>query len=65
MELFSQVGKVKKTNIITDKETGDSKGFGFVEMNNQKDVEKAIEKLHGNEVEGKSIKVYESGSNKQ
>jgi len=64
IELFSQVGKVKKANIITDKETGDSKGFGFVEMNNQKDVEKAIEKLHGNEVEGKSIKVYESGSNK-
>ena len=62
IELFSQVGKVKKANIVTDKETGDSKGFGFVEMNNQKEAEKAVEELHGNELEGKSIKVHMSGS---
>jgi RNA recognition motif-containing protein len=63
IELFSQVGKVKKTNIVTDKETGDPKGFGFVEMNNQKEAEKAVEKFDGHELEGKAIKVAVSGSN--
>jgi RNA recognition motif-containing protein len=64
IELFLQIGKVKKVNIVTDKETGDSKGFGFVEMSNKKDAEKAVEKLHGDKLEGKPIEVYESGSNK-
>lgn len=62
IELFSQVGKVKKVHVVTDKETGVSKGFGFVELNNHKEAKKAIERLNGKELEGKPINVNEAGS---
>lgn len=57
-EMFSQVGKVVSATVITDKYTGRSKGFGFVEMENDKEADEAIEKLNDTEVEeGKKIAV--------
>jgi RNA recognition motif-containing protein len=57
--LFGQVGDVESVNIITDRDTGRSKGFGFVEMGNE-DADKAIAQLNGTELNGRSITVNEA-----
>ena len=57
---FEEYGRVDSTKIITDRETGRSKGFGFIEMPNQEEAEKAIEGLNGKELEGRAVKVNES-----
>ena len=57
--LFGQVGEVESVNIITDRDTGRSKGFGFVEMGNE-DADKAIAQLNGTELNGRSITVNEA-----
>lgn len=59
-QLFAEYGPVAKVNIIQDRESGRSKGFGFVEMTNQADGEKAIENLDGSESLGRNIKVNEA-----
>jgi RNA recognition motif-containing protein len=51
-EMFSKVGEVVSATVISDKFSGRSKGFGFVEMANDKDADKAIEELNGKELEG-------------
>ena len=56
-DLFAQYGEVSSANIITDRETGRSRGFGFVDMPNDEDGQKAIEELNGKEFEGKEINV--------
>lgn len=56
-ELFAQFGPVKSANIIEDRETGRSKGFGFVEMENTEDGEKAIEGLNGEAIDGRNLTV--------
>lgn len=57
--LFEQVGQVDSVNIITDRDTGRSKGFGFVEMGSD-DAEKAIAELNGKEIDGRSLTVNEA-----
>ena len=57
---FAEFGSVDSAKIITDRETGRSKGFGFVEMPNQAEAEKAIEELNGHEMDGRALKVNES-----
>ena len=57
MEDFGAVNSVK---IIVDRETGRSKGFGFVEMENEEDAKKAIEELNGAEFEGRTMVVNEA-----
>ena len=57
---FAEFGDVDSAKIITDRETGRSKGFGFVEMPNQAEAEKAIEELNGHELDGRALKVNES-----
>ena len=47
LDLFQQAGQVTSATIITDRHTGQSKGFGFVEMNNEQEAQSAIEKLNG------------------
>ena len=59
-ELFSEIGPVSSANIIEDRETGRSRGFGFVEMTNQQDGENAIAQLNGKEVDGRQLKVNEA-----
>ncbi|MFI3314326.1 MAG: RNA-binding protein [Rikenellaceae bacterium] len=56
-ELFSQFGEVSSANIITDRETGRSRGFGFVEMPNDDEGQKAIDAINGTEFEGKVLNV--------
>ncbi len=56
-ELFEEHGQVTSANIITDKFTGGSRGFGFVEMPDDSEGKKAIEELHETEFEGKTLNV--------
>ncbi len=56
-ELFSQHGEVVYTKVITDRETGRSKGFGFVEFSNPEDATTAKEAMNGAELEGRAIVV--------
>ncbi|MBN2158920.1 MAG: RNA-binding protein [Spirochaetes bacterium] len=55
--MFSEFGSVSESKIITDRDTGRSKGFGFVEMPNQTEGDEAIKQLNGREMEGRNIKV--------
>lgn len=59
-DLFGEIGQVESANIIEDRETGRSRGFGFVEMTNQADGETAISQLNGKEVDGRQLKVNEA-----
>jgi RNA recognition motif-containing protein len=59
-ELFSQVGQVQSATVITDKFSGQSKGFGFVEMTTAEEVAKAIQQFNETELKGRSIKVNEA-----
>lgn len=58
--LFSQAGSVDTATVIMDKMTGRSKGFGFVEMSNDDEAQKAIEMFNGTEFEGRKITVNEA-----
>ena len=55
--LFMQFGEVASANVITDRETGRSRGFGFVEMPNEEEGQKAIDQLNGTSFEGQTITV--------
>lgn len=59
-ELFAAHGGVDSVQIITDRMTGRSKGFGFVEMSDNDEAAKAIEALNGHELEGRSLTVNEA-----
>jgi RNA recognition motif-containing protein len=59
-EAFEAFGEVTSTSIIKDKYTGDSRGFGFVEMPNKTEGEKAISGLNGKELKGRTITVNEA-----
>ncbi|MFW6140680.1 MAG: RNA recognition motif domain-containing protein [Acidobacteriota bacterium] len=56
-EAFEEFGQVSSVKIITDKHTGDSRGFGFVEMPNHSEANSAISALNGKDLKGRSIKV--------
>ncbi|MDH5580949.1 MAG: RNA-binding protein [Bdellovibrionales bacterium] len=59
-DVFAKFGAVASCRIITDRDTGRSKGFGFVEMSSASEAEKAIRELDGQEVEGRNLKVNEA-----
>src|ERR1700733_7195727 len=59
-DTFAQVGRVESVQIITDRDTGRSKGFGFVEMGDDETVEKAIAPFNGKEVNGRALTVNEA-----
>ena len=59
-EIFEEYGEVGETKIISDKFSGRSKGFGFVEMANDAEANNAIKELNNAEVSGRNIKVNES-----
>jgi len=56
-ELFSQAGTVVSAKVITDRETGRSKGYGFVEYASEAETAKAIELFNGKDLDGRAIKV--------
>ena len=58
--LFSQYGNVESVAVITDRETGRSKGFGFVEMSSDAEAEKATNALNGTDFDGRNIVVSEA-----
>jgi RNA recognition motif-containing protein len=59
-ELFGAVGTVESAHIIEDRETGRSRGFGFVEMSSKEEGENAIAQLNGKEIDGRELKVNEA-----
>ena len=60
IELFSEFGEVASARVINDRETGRSKGFGFVEMNDDTAALAAIEALNEKEVDGRTLRVNEA-----
>ena len=59
-ELFAQTGSVETVRIITDRDTGRSKGFGFVEMTNNDEAQAAISALNGQQSNGRALTVNEA-----
>ena len=58
--LFGQVGAVTSANVISDKFSGQSRGFGFVEMDSAQEAQTAIEKFNGYELQGRALTVNEA-----
>ena len=59
-ELFAQAGKVVDAVVISDRYSGRSKGFGFVEMSSEEEAKKAIEMLNGKDFQGRNLIVNEA-----
>ena len=59
-QIFGELGTVESTNIIEDRDTGRSRGFGFVEMSSKEEGEAAIDQLNGKEVDGRELTVNEA-----
>ncbi|NDY55173.1 RNA-binding protein [Desulfovibrio sulfodismutans] len=59
-DLFAQYGAVSSVKLISDRETGKPRGFGFVEMDDDTEAEAAIEALNGKDYEGRSLKINEA-----
>jgi cold-inducible RNA-binding protein len=61
-EVFAAVGTVESAAVVTDRDTGRSRGFGFVEMATPEDADQAISKLNGTSVDGRTIQVERAKS---
>lgn len=59
-QLFSQAGQVSSASVVTDRQTGRSRGFGFVEFSNDDEGRAAIDKLNGQDMDGRAITVNEA-----
>ncbi|HVF51635.1 MAG TPA: RNA-binding protein [Pyrinomonadaceae bacterium] len=59
-ELFAQAGTVESASVVEDRETGRSRGFGFVEMSTKEEGAAAISQFNGKEVDGRSLNVNEA-----
>jgi len=59
-DLFASIGTVDSARLITDRDTGRSKGFGFVEMSSEEEAQRAIDELNGKELEGRALTVNEA-----
>lgn len=64
-EMFGEIGAVRSATVITDRETGRSRGFGFVEMDSDDDAKKAIEDFNGKEMGGRPLRVNEANERKR
>jgi RNA recognition motif-containing protein len=60
VEIFSPFGKISSSKIVLDRDSGRSKGFGFVEMTNELEAQSAITELHGSQYGGRSLTVNEA-----
>jgi len=63
-EVFEGVGTVESANVVTDRATGRSKGFGFVKMSTDEEGQKAIDELNGQEVNGRPINIDKARDNR-
>jgi len=59
-ELFAQVGTVESASVVEDRDTGRSRGFGFVEMSTKEEAASAIQQLNGKEVAGRALTINEA-----
>jgi RNA recognition motif-containing protein len=59
-EAFAAVGAVESASVVTDRDTGRSRGFGFVEMASQEDANAAVSRLNGTDLDGRQIKVEQA-----
>jgi cold-inducible RNA-binding protein len=59
-DVFGQSGEILEVKVVTDRETGRSRGFAFVEMSSAEDANKAISELNGRELAGRTLKVSEA-----
>jgi cold-inducible RNA-binding protein len=59
-QLFAQAGTVESAAVVEDRETGRSRGFGFVEMSSKEEAQKAIEQFNGKEMNGRNLNVNEA-----
>ncbi|GJM10825.1 MAG: hypothetical protein DHS20C11_31010 [Lysobacteraceae bacterium] len=59
-DAFSQFGEISRANVIMDRETGRSKGFGFVEMPNKAEAEEAISAMNDRDLDGRRVRVNEA-----
>jgi RNA recognition motif-containing protein len=60
MQMFQQAGQVESARVITDRDTGRNKGFGFVEMSTEQEAADAIKRFNGADFEGRSVTVNEA-----
>ncbi len=65
MEVFEEFGDVVSAKVIKDRESGRSKGFGFVEMANESEAQEAINELDGAEINGRAVKVNKARPKEQ
>ena len=65
LELFKQHGEVDEATVVTDRDTGQSRGFGFVTMSDGGEANKAMEAINGQEMDGRALKVNEARPKKQ
>ena len=56
-EVFAQSGTVVSATVVTDQSTGQSRGFGFVEMSTNEEADRAVQALNGRDLDGRSLKV--------
>jgi cold-inducible RNA-binding protein len=59
-QAFAQYGEVERVSIVTDRATGQSRGFAFVEMTNANEAETAIQRMNGVEIDGRTLNVNEA-----
>jgi RNA recognition motif-containing protein len=59
-QLFESIGTVESATVVTDRETGRSRGFGFVEMSSQSEANQAVSELNGRDLGGRKINVSEA-----
>jgi RNA recognition motif-containing protein len=59
-DAFSTFGEVASASVVTDRETGRSRGFGFIEMEDGADADKAIRELDGRDLDGRAMRVNEA-----
>jgi len=64
-DMFGEIGAVRSATVITDRETGRSRGFGFVEMDSDDDAKKAIADFNGKEMGGRPLRVNEANERKR
>lgn len=60
LSAFSQYGNVERVNVVTDRDSGQPRGFAFVEMTERRDAETAISQLNGSELNGRAMNVNEA-----